>query len=328
MNTKHILFTFSAALMSLVAMAEIPTDYYASLEGKSNAQLIQAIFNTISSHTDVTYSGLWAVYDETDVYPADSADKAGQIWDIYSSCDYIYSTNQCGNVGAVCHCYNREHSIPQSWFKEASPMKADIFHVYPTDGAVNGQRSNYPYGECAQGTNKGGHALGRLGLSTFVGYESVGTVFEPTDEYKGDLARTYFYMVACYYDKNFTQDNQGYGQKVFTWSNGQAGLTPYAIALFMKWSREDPVSEKEIARNEAIYGHQHNRNPFIDLPGLEEYLWGTKQNVAYSQNEATGYLLAPVVDEAQQPCKYLCNGRVVIEVDGVRYDLMGQRSKE
>lgn len=326
MNTKTHIFLSLALAIGQVTMAEVPADYYNQLENKSGVQLTEAIHSSISNHTDVGYSGLWAVYSTTDVYPADSTDKAGQIWDIYSSCDYIYAANQCGNVGAVCHCYNREHSIPQSWFGESSPMKADIYHVYPTDGAVNGQRGNYPYGECRDGSNKGGHALGRLGKSTLVGYESVGTVFEPVDEYKGDLARTYFYMATCYYDKQFTKDNQGMGAKVFTWTNNHAGLTPYAVALFMKWSREDPVSQKEIDRNEAIYQYQHNRNPFIDIPGLEEYLWGNMQGVTYTTDQSTGFLLAPTTDEAR-PLKYVRDGRIEIEVEGVVYNIFGQKQQ-
>lgn len=317
---KKIIILLSVLFIGTFAYSRIPENYYDALDDKADTQLMQAIFSTISSHTNVGYNGLWAVYSKTDVYPADSIDKAGLIWDIYSSCDYIYSTNQCGNVGAVCHCYNREHSIPQSWFGEASPMKADIFHVYPTDGKVNGQRSNYPYGECSGGTNLGGAALGKLGNSTFAGYESVGTVFEPVDEYKGDLARTYFYMVTCYRDKNFTQSSEG--KKVFTWSNGQAGLTPYAIALFLKWSREDPVSQKEIDRNEAIYGQQHNRNPFIDIPGLEEYLWGNMKGIVYGT--ATGLLQAPVEEIEPVSHKYIKDGRVVIELNGHLYNVLGQ----
>ena len=78
-------------------------------------------------------------------------------------------------------------------------MYSEAFHIYPTDGKVNGQRSNFPYGECAKGTtlpsNGSVKALGRLGDCTFHGYS--GTVFEPDDQYKGDFARSYFYMAAA-----------------------------------------------------------------------------------------------------------------------------------
>lgn len=303
------------ALLSILSVrAEIPANYYDRLDGTSATGLVTAIFNTISNHTNVGYDGLYTVYPTSDLTGNNG------VWDIYSTCGFTHGNKKCGNYGKVCDCYNREHSVPQSWFGEASPMKSDAFHVYPTDGKVNGQRSNYPYGECTSGTNLGGHALGRLGSSTFPGYTSVGTVFEPVDEYKGDLARTYFYMVTCYRNKNFTQSNEG--AKVFTWSNSTAGLTPYAIALFLKWSREDPVSQKEIDRNEAIYNFQHNRNPFIDLPGLEEYLWGTKQGQIYSTDTLTAL---PEQHAEPAASKRLVGGQLIITIGDRAYDIYGRR---
>lgn len=151
-------------------------------------------------------------------------------------------------------------------------MMSDAFHIYPTDGKVNGQRSNYPYGECANGTflpsNGSVRPLGKLGASTFPGYS--GTVFEPDDQYKGDFARSYFYMAARY------------NSRISTWhkdmmaGNNYPCFSTWALNLLLKWHRQDPVSDKETARNDAVYGHQHNRNPFIDHPELVEFIWGDK----------------------------------------------------
>ena len=52
--------------------------------------------------------------------------------------------------------------------------------------------------------------------------------------------------------------------------------------MLLKWSRQDPVSEIETARNEAVCAIQHNRNPFIDYPGLAEYIWGDSTQYAFS----------------------------------------------
>ncbi|MGN0187236.1 MAG: endonuclease [Paludibacteraceae bacterium] len=264
---KSVLFL---SLFVAVAMyAEAPAGYYAEAEGKTGETLRQALFNIITNHVNVGYDGLWNVYSTSDIT------DDGKIWDMYSTCNFA-TTNKCGNYSSVCDCYNREHSVPQSWFNEASPMKADAFHVYPTDGKVNGQRSNYEYGECSGGTSLGGKALGRLGNSTFSGYTSRGTVFEPVDEYKGDFARTYFYMATCYADKC-----SSWG-KTF---GSNSGLDAYGVALFMKWHRNDEVSEKETRRNDAVYAKQKNRNPFIDHPELAEYIWGNKKGEAWYSGE-------------------------------------------
>ncbi len=185
------LFTFIIAASTCYGVqAAEPTDYYKNCIGKCGADLLSALCETIGPHTTVSYSGLWSVYKDSDRYPED-----GKIWDMYSTKHWTYSSEQCGNVGSTIGvCYNREHSLPKSWFNDASPMYSDAFHIYPTDGKVNGQRSNDPFGECANGTTLPSHggyqALGKSGKSTYPGYS--GNVFEPDDQYKGDFARTYF----------------------------------------------------------------------------------------------------------------------------------------
>ena len=204
----------------------------------------------------------------------------GTIWDMYSTKHWTYKAEQCGNYGGVGDCYNREHSMPKSWFDDASPMYSDGFHIYPTDGKVNGLRGNMPYGECARGTTpsapSGIKALGKIGACTFPGYS--GEVFEPDDEYKGDFARSYFYMAACY---NHLIDDWHSDMLA---GNTYPAFKPWAVELLLKWHRQDPVSDKETRRNDAVYKHQHNRNPFIDHPEMAEYIWGDKKNDRWSAN--------------------------------------------
>ena len=268
---QHITLLFMALLATaFTAMAVEPSGYYNNALGKSDEALMTALRNIIRNHTEVTYtSGLLNAFKKADV------DNQGYIIDIYSNCRYKPSDNgsSASNVGEG---YNREHSFPRSWFNgEVAPMNTDVFHVYPTDIKVNSQRSNYPYGVCANGTrltNGSYVAKGKLGACTYPGYR--GTVFEPDDEYKGDLARTYFYMVTCY--KNELPSWVGSDQLDYR-SNGYKAFSTWTINMLMEWTRLDPVSEKEIKRNEAIYGIQGNRNPFIDHPELAEHIWGNKQ---------------------------------------------------
>lgn len=269
---KKTLLFLLLILLPLWGMATVNlATYYQTIDGKSGDALATALNKKINSHTNVGYNGLWNVYKTSDV------DANGYIWDIYSKgCNFRPGGKQCGNYSNVCDCYNREHSVPKSWFNEKAPAYSDAFHLYPTDGKVNGMRSNFAYGECGSNTSDAlndKHALGKLGSSTFSGYTGF-KVFEPDNQYKGDLARSYFYMVTCYANFDFTN---GDGSKHFKYTNGKASLTDYSIKLLMKWHRQDPVSDKEKDRNEAIYGTQHNRNPFIDFPELAEYLWGNKK---------------------------------------------------
>ena len=264
--------TLTIVLLSLTiyVSATIPTNYYNSADAKNTSALRTALQSIITNgHSVVSYSGLWTAYAKTD------ENSSGKIWDMYSNCVFTYSTQQCGTYAAECDCYNREHTSPQSWFASASPMVSDLFNVYPTDGKVNGERSNYPYGEVGTASYTSANGS-KLGSSSFSGYNA--TVFEPINEFKGDIARTYFYMATRYAG---LCESWSAGAEV-VYSTANLGFTPYAMNLFLKWSRQDPVSAKEIARNDAAYGVQNNRNPFIDYPGLEEYIWGNKTSSNFS----------------------------------------------
>lgn len=262
-----------ALASTAVAFAAEPAGYYSTCENKSGAALLSALCKKVGPHTSVGYDGLLKLYKTSDVYPD------GTIWDMYSTKHWKPGVT-CGNYKKVGDCYNREHSFPKSWFNDAQPMYSEAFHIYPTDGKVNGQRSNFPYGECANGTtlpsNGSVKALGRLGNCTFPGYS--GTVFEPDDQYKGDFARSYFYMAAAYNDKI-----AGWNSKMLA-GNSYPAFSSWAINLLLKWHREDPVSQKELDRQEVVYGAQHNRNPFIDHPELAEYIWGNKKGQNWSTN--------------------------------------------
>jgi len=267
---KKISLFLALFLLLFVTFGQIPQGYYSAAEGKKQTELKIALSQIISNgYVQRTYDDLWKDFKTTDVRPD------GKVWDMYSNCNFTFVSSQCGNYKGVCDCYNREHSLPKSWFSENPPMYSDLFHLYPTDGYTNGKRSNYPFGEVGSTTWTGNNG-GKLGKSSFSGY--TGTAFEPADEYKGDFARTYFYMCTRYLDKNLANAE---GKYVFSYNNSTCELTDYAIALFLKWHRNDPVSEKEINRNNAVYNIQKNRNPFIDYPELVEYIWGNRQDESF-----------------------------------------------
>ena len=239
--------------------------YYTTVDTSSGKNLINSLRRiTSAGHSVVSYDGLWQAYRTTD------KTSDGYVWDMYSNHKYQFGVDQAGNFNDEGDKYNREHSVPKSWFNEDKPMYSDLFHVYPTDGYVNGKRSNLPFGEVSNPSYESGNGS-KLGPSSFSGYS--GTVFEPIDEYKGDFARTYFYMATRYNsDGDNKFDHTSNGKAVFTASYPY--LTTYATNLFVKWHLQDPVSEKEINRNDAVQQHQHNRNPYIDHPEYVNLIWG------------------------------------------------------
>lgn len=268
-NLHYLLMLTAALVMALQAMAAAPSTYYNNALGKSDQSLMSSLHNIVNGHYMVYYQNLWDKFKTTDC-------NGTTIIDRYSASQYTYKDDQCGSYSSVGDCYNREHSVPNSWWgADQDTMYSDLFHIYPVDGWVNGQRGNHPLGDCAGGTPTG---TGKLGTCTHSGY--TGTVFEVADEYKGDFARTYFYMVVRYMDRVGSWTQSG-GNVVFT-NSSYKHLTPWAISQLLEWHRNDPVSSLESARNEAVYGIQHNRNPFIDHPELAEYLWGNMTGAAWS----------------------------------------------
>ena len=263
-------------LASVMAWADVPDGYYNNALGKQDEALMTALEGIIYTHTKLSYNYMWTAYDVTDV------GDDGYYIDMYSDCKYDHNSDHVAGASYVGEGINREHSFPKSWFGgDVDPMYTDLTMLIPTDAFVNQRRSNNPYGVCAGGityTNEELHVTmkGKLGTSTYNGYTS--TVFEPDDEYKGDFARIYFYMVTCY--KSVVGTWPGSGQ--LDSSNGYKAFSDWSMQLLMEWHRADPVSQKEIKRNEAVYSEQGNRNPFVDHPELAEYIWGTKQNTAWT----------------------------------------------
>ncbi|SDB90306.1 endonuclease [Williamwhitmania taraxaci] len=270
---KKNLLLLSFWLLPLLIWAQAPAGYYTNADGKSGAELKTALFGIIGNHTVRSYDNLWTDFQTTDK-------KAnGKVWDMYSDIpggtpayEYTFVTDQCGNYSGENNCYNREHSFPKSWFAEATPMYSDLFHLYPTDGYVNGKRSNYIFGEVSSATwqSTNGSMLGTADPTTNL----TGTVFEPIDTYKGDFARTYFYMATCYEDKITGWASIATEAQQILAGNSYPAYKEAYVQLLLKWAQSDPVSQKEIDRNNAVYGIQKNRNPYIDHPEYAEYVWG------------------------------------------------------
>lgn len=271
MNFRKISYFILANLIfSLILNAQIPAGYYDSATG-SGYTLKTQLHNIIDDHTVVSYDALWTHFQSTDV--DNYYENNGSPLDMYSEnpsgpdpYNWTFVSDQCGNYTGEGSCYNREHSFPKSWFNDASPMYSDIFHLYLTDGYVNGRRSNWPFGEVNAPTWTSLNGS-KVGPCSYPGY--TGTVFEPIDEFKGDFARSYFYMATRYEDvvSGWSSDMlDGSSDKVYT---------DWALNMLIEWHTNDPVSQKEIDRNNIIYDDvQHNRNPFIDNPDYVYQIWG------------------------------------------------------
>lgn len=287
-----------ALIAPLLVQAQPPEGYYDPAAGLSGEDLRAALQGIIDNHNEIVYNNLWSAFGLTDRKPN------SKVWDMYSDdptgtpdYEYSFTVDQCGTANGEGDCFNREHSFPQSWFNSTPPMNSDLFHLYPTDGWVNEQRNNLAYGEVgnASWTSSNG---GKLGSCNYPGCS--GTVFEPIDAYKGDLARSYFYLLTRY------RGSEG------SWSSPMmlsGSLRPWAEAMLLSWHLLDPVSQKEIDRNNRIFiSLQFNRNPFIDNPQWVQSIWGPTAAVNELESEQiriwmAGDVLNIVREHAGELCK-------------------------
>ncbi|MES2864876.1 MAG: endonuclease [Bacteroidota bacterium] len=258
-------------LVAHFSFGQIPAGYYTTATGTGYTLKTQ-LFNIIDNHTDLGYAGLWVTYEtsDRDVFTGTGYENDNSIYDMYTEnptgsigeCNFIYATSQDtgSGGGSECQFYNREHIVPQSIFAQASPMRNDAHFVPPSDKKVNGDRGDNPHGIVAtvsSTTNNGG----KHGSSAISGYS--GQVFEPNPAFKGDIARMYFYFATRYEDTVAS-----YTYEMLNGTSNQVFTTPF-LNMLLSWHINDPVSPFEIARNNAIYLRQNNRNPYIDHP---EYL--------------------------------------------------------
>ena len=257
-----------ACLAAAVAMAasgclwaEIPQGYYTPAVGKATSELKTALCNIILPHTKVSsYSALPSYFEITDVYP-----ESSRWWDMYSDIP-LYAPSFKG--------LNREHSLPKSWWggSESTPAYVDLNHLYPSEAAANQAKSNYPLG-IVTGQPRFDNGISKVGYGVNSG--GAAYVYEPDDAYKGDFARTYFYMVTCYQDMKWKYP-------YMTRDGVYPSLQGWAIDLLLKWHHDDPVSQKELDRNEAVYLIQNNRNPYIDYPELADLIWGSRMGETFN----------------------------------------------
>ncbi len=257
----------------LGAAATIPAGYYSSLDGKSGEALKDAIHELALRHTTLSYGSLWAYFAETDCRDNDKS----MVWDMYSDRNYYFRGGTSGVYGM-----HKEHSMPKSWWGGYDETQGyagytDINHLYPADGDANMAKSNYPLGEVSSAYFDNG--VTRVGPPKSGQGGGSNSVFEPDDRYKGDFARTYFYMACTYqhYKWKYT-----YMLTNSTWKS----FNEWSIDLLCRWARADAVSDKEVNRNDAVQKYQNNRNPFIDFPNLFEYIWGDRQGQVFYVSDA------------------------------------------
>ena len=262
-------FALSIFLLLLVVCATAQKEYYTSVNGvKGGAALKTALHELIKNHNKISYGSgedkTWGAFYTTDAVVENGKRR---VLDMYSN-----EKRYFGSKGSAVSGMNIEHSVAKSWWGgNQNNAYCDLHHLNPSDQNANSRKSNYPLGELTSVSWDNG--------VTFVGKANIDgssmNAYEPCDEYKGDFARVFMYMFTCYQDLTWE----------YTWMNYEKStyptLKPWAVELLLKWHKQDPVSEKEVNRNNAVYAVQGNRNPYVDYPQLADYIWGDSINYVF-----------------------------------------------
>ncbi len=263
MKNKIIVFNAfiisSLLFISTFSNAAIPAGYYHFAKNKQKSELKTALKN-VSTPLRVLEYGSGPGFTWEGFYFTDRRSDSTVV-DMYSNVVRKQTSYAAVNEMHI------EHSFPKSWWGAHENMAyKDLFHLYPADAVTNMTKSNLPLGEVTDTPtlNNGVSKVGKNGFGT----SYTENCFEPADAYKGDFARSYMYVSSIYEDFSQLWQSPMLNNNIYpVWK-------PWAINLLLKWHRQDPVSAKELTRNEAIYQIQGNRNPFIDYPTLAEYIWG------------------------------------------------------
>lgn len=266
---KRILMGIAAMLVgAITGLADVPTGYYDTLDGTQDDDLKQAVRALSEGHNVVSYGSssldggpfTWMAFEKTDVRKF----QGRKIWwDMYSNNIVYYPGHDALNI---------EHSVANSWWGAKAGSReaySDLFLLNPSDSEANGKKSDWPIAEVATASYDNG--ISKIGTPVAGQGGGSKTVFEPADEYKGDFARSFFYVFSAYDNLTTWKESTQYMY------DSECQLQPWAVELLLKWHREDPVDSKELKRNEEIYKFQGNRNPFIDYPELAEYIWGDQK---------------------------------------------------
>lgn len=253
-----------------------PAGYYDTVDTSTPAQLRATLHAVIDDHTRYPYSSsstdTWDILEQADENPA----NATQILDVYKNHAY---TKFGGGTGP----YNREHTWPNSYgFPDDGPTNypyTDCHHLFLSDVAYNSDRANKPYGNCTTAATErvtdfndgqGGGSGVYPGNSNWFNADDWQTWIGR----KGDVARAMFYMDVRYEGGTHGVTGAAEPDLILTdnrssiMSTGGNASVAYMglLSVLVQWNAEDPVDDRERARNDVVYGYQGNRNPFIDHP--------------------------------------------------------------
>ena len=227
-------------------------EYYGEFDwSKTGDELRDALIEMSSSKQLQKYSSAKTMLPYTDENPS----KPGYMVGFYDGDDLACVWDNSWNrehVWACSHLRNEDPTVDVRPSESTKNIGTDLFNLHASCLNMNSNHSDKLFGE-----------LSDTG-SFFPNYDSTRVSFPHNGkgDFRGDVARTVFYMYATY-------ENLEVVEELDEKSYLQMGIR----SVLLSWNEIDPVDDYEKQRNERVYAYQGNRNAFIDHPEIAAKLF-------------------------------------------------------
>ncbi len=258
-------------------LSQSVNEYYKNADTSSSDALVSSLNSIITAnYVKKSYKDAYTIIAEADEDPYNKDNVL---------CNYT-GVSIPKNLDST-KGWNREHTFPKSHGFNADSFAAysDCHHLMATGNNINSKRGDLDFDEVESHD-------GTVETDIYGNAWINNTCFEPRDEIKGDVARMLFYMTVRYNDSTLDLDLvDSIPTETSDTSTGKGTLGN--LSTLIKWHYQDPVSDKEIKRNEVVYSYQKNRNPFIDHPEWVNVLYDTD----YNKEKVTASKVTKVVND-------------------------------
>lgn len=254
-------------------LSQSVNEYYKNADTSSSDALVNSLNSIITAnYVKKSYKDAYTIIAEADEDPYNKDNVL---------CNYT-GVSMAKDLDSSTKGWNREHTYPKSrgFDSESFAAYSDCHHLMATGKSINSNRGNLDFDEVSKYSETPNTDLyGNAWINN--------KCFEPRDEIKGDVARMIFYMTIRYNDSTLNLN------AVDTVPTENDSCQIGCLSTLIKWHYQDPVSDKEIQRNEVVYSYQKNRNPFIDHPEWVNVLYDTD----YNKEKVTASKVTKVVND-------------------------------
>ena len=239
--------------------------YYEGLDHLEGETLKMALHERIREAIKLNYNQVWSYMRTADADPT----QDDRMIMVYSQKSLPASSVGGGEDASG---WNREHVWPSSrgFSRTNMPAHTDLHNLRACEVTINRLHGDMSFGEAPAGLEVPGAPGTR--------YDKAALIWEPSDEVKGDIARTLLYMDVRYQGGVKGESDLRLVEKLpaglLKGHDAEGNGYLENLHTLLRWHEQDPVDAAELRRQEKVFAIQKNRNPFIDHPEYARLIYG------------------------------------------------------